>query len=124
MPKPASKRGQRIADLIQRELALVLKKEIRDPRFADVVITSVGMSNDLSWAWVYFTLLDYHQASEVEQALNKASGYFRHLLSQNSALRYTPKLHFTMDESIIRGERITELLKDVSELDEKPEPEA
>ncbi len=109
MSKP-SKRARRIADLVQREIAIALQKEIHDPRLEDVSITMVVMSPDLSKAKIYYTLLDLEKLSEVANAFKKASGYLRHVLAENSGLRYTPQLTFLFDESLVRAEKITTLI--------------
>lgn len=108
---PQSQRNRRIADLIQRHLALHLKKDINDPRLAQVVFTSVDLAPDLKQAKVYFSLIDDKQAIEVTAALEKASGFLRTLIAHSCTLRYTPRLIFIYDDSIIKGEYMDQLLK-------------
>lgn len=108
---PTSQRMRRIADLIQRTLAELLKKEVSDPRLRDVTITSADVAPDLSHAKVYFTLVNHAEAATVSLVLNNASGYLRTLLAHALTLRTTPRLIFIFDETLTRAERIQQLLE-------------
>ena len=80
-------RTQRVADYLQRELALLIQHQVRDPRVGMVSITGVNVSRDLCHAKVYYTALDSNSsedASESTEVLNKASGFLRILLSLDS----------------------------------------
>lgn len=112
-----SKRNRQVADLIQRELSLALRQEIKDPRLTDVTITEVRLSPDFRQAKIYFTVVDDKKLPSVLTALEHASGHFRHIIASRSELRYTPSLIFYYDEMIIHGEKMDRLLKDV-DLDE------
>jgi len=111
MPREHS-RGQRISDLIQRELALIIQKEMRDPRVGMVTINEVKVSRDLSYANVYVTFLG-PEDDAVEQSLdvlNHAGGYLRSQLSSVLNTRTTPKLRFFYDETVIGGREISSLI--------------
>ncbi len=112
MPK-SSKRNRQVADLIQRELSLALRQEIKDPRLADVTITDVIVSADLRHAKIYFTLIKDSELENVKTALSNAAGHFRHIIASRSQLRYTPSLIFFYDEMIAHAERLNHLLKEV-----------
>lgn len=103
-------RQERIADLILRELALFLQRATNDPRLQQVSITAVKVSSDKSRARVFFNVLEKETAKEVEQVLNKASGYYRSLLAKSSGLRFTPSLHFEYDFSILYGSDLSRLI--------------
>lgn len=109
-----SQRLLKIADLIQHNLALILKRHISDPRLANIVLTRVDVAPDLTQARVYFTALKNEEAKTIVAVLTKASGRMRSLLAESAALRYTPRLIFVYDDVIVRAERIDDLLKDVS----------
>jgi ribosome-binding factor A len=112
MPKEYS-RGQRIADLIQRELSHLIQKEVRDPRIGLVTVNEVKVSRDLAYADVYVTLLDRETAEGAEEGmaiLEGASGFLRTMLARILTTRTTPKLRFHYDESLARGQRLTELI--------------
>lgn len=103
-------RNQRIADLIQREVATLLRTEAHDPRFMQVTITGAKVAPDLSSAKIYFTLSDENELASTLKALKKAAGFLRHNLAKNASLRKTPAIQFVYDESVARGQRLTQLL--------------
>lgn len=109
----SSNRLDKIADLLKRELALLIQNEVGDPRVGMVSIIDVKVSRDLAYAVVYVTVLgkaDAGEAAESITALNKASGYLRSLLARSVNLRTTPKLTFTYDDSINRGAYLSGLI--------------
>lgn len=112
-------RQDRVGAEIQRELAVLLRDEARDPRLNSVTIQEVRVVRDLSHAKVYFTLLDVDSAKEVAKALNKAAGFLRHRLSDEMNLRVVPQLKFVYDVSFEHGMRLTSLIDDVVANDEK-----
>ena len=107
-----SKRCLKVADIVLRQLACLFKSSVSDPRLTGITLTHVDMSRDLSQASVYFTVLELDTAEQAVVVLNKASGHLRHQLSQTSALRYTPKLRFKLDNNLISANRINRLLND------------
>ncbi|MCB1648470.1 MAG: 30S ribosome-binding factor RbfA [Gammaproteobacteria bacterium] len=126
-----SPRMQRVADQIQRELALLIQLEVNDPRVGMVSVTGVKVSRDLAHADVYVTVmgsvdgesslkpgvtldrigaLDKLEIDESIKALNSAAGYLRTLLAKRLSLRTTPKLNFHFDESVARGQYLSSLI--------------
>jgi len=104
-------RQARIADQIQRELAELVRLEVRDPRVGMVTITGVELSRDQSHAKVYFTVLG--AASDAEQAglgLQRAAGFLRTQLAHRLTTRTVPDLAFAYDESVERGVRLSRLI--------------
>lgn len=102
-----NQRLQRLADQIQRDLAVLIRDEINDPRLTGfVTISSVKISPDLGYADIYVTIMeksmddamtkDYH--TESLEVLNKASGFLRTELSHLLKTRTTPRLRFHYDE--------------------------
>lgn len=114
----------RVAEQIKKELSLTLQGELKDPRIGFVTVTGVDVTNDLSQATVYVSVLDRdeEQRKGTLLALEKANGYLRSELGRRIRLRHTPELIFKMDESIEYGSRIEKLLKslnDTGDPDEK-----
>jgi len=112
MPKDYS-RTLRIGDQIQRELALMIPREVKDPRLGFVTITGVEVSRDLGHAKVFITLMS-DDADKIQQSLailSDASGLLRSRLGQAIKLRSLPQLHFYFDESIVRGARLSALIE-------------
>jgi ribosome-binding factor A len=106
-------RAARIADQIQRELAELIRLELRDPRVKLVTLTGVELSNDKSHAKVFFTVLGADgQQEEVLEGLTRAAGFLRSALAHRLSTRTVPELHFAYDESIERGVRLSRLIDD------------
>jgi ribosome-binding factor A len=104
-------RAQRIGDQIRKELGRLLLKEIKDERIKLIAITDVQVSRDLSYAKVYYTLVDDAlDKTEMEAALKKASGYLRSRIAEELSLRYTPKLRFIYDNAMEYGRHMTQLI--------------
>ena len=106
-------RPRKVADLIQRELADLLRSEVRDPRVGLVTLTSVDVSPDLSHAKVFFTLLDKERQGETTKALQRAAGFLRSQLARRMKMYTTPELRFSYDESVERGDRLSQLIDSV-----------
>jgi len=104
-------RANRVAEQVQRTLAELLRREVRDPRLKPVTITHVKMSPDLSHAWVQFQLLtgDSHDPLQ-QEILDEAAGYLRGPLGRALRLRIAPHIHFQPDEELERGNRLDDLI--------------
>ena len=109
MVQQLSYRTERVNELMRRELVLLLKQEVKDPRLKQVVITDVIVSRDLTSAKVFFSV-DADSNKIVVSLLNKASGFFRSSLSKTLDLRHTPTLSFIYDTTPNTGARIDDLL--------------
>lgn len=118
MSPTSAKRPRQVADLLQREVSVILRREINDPRLATLSITSVSVSPELKNASIYFTLLDNAQLAEVKKSLEKAAGFIRHCVAERVALRYTPQLTFIYDETLESAERMTRILQDIPTQDD------
>ncbi len=107
-----SSRTRRVGEQIQRELALIIQRELSDPRVQWVTVSAVKLSKDLQNAKVYITVLGDEQALEAALGvLNKVSGFLRHELGRRIRLRIMPELKFIYDESIARGEHLDRLIE-------------
>ncbi len=115
--------SRRVGELIQRELATMLMREVKDPRLSMVSITAVDVTRDLGLARVYYTVINSDQdvslLDDVRQGLDRASGFLRHELGQRIKLRIVPQLLFRYDESVQHGARLTQLIDKVVEEDKK-----
>jgi ribosome-binding factor A len=104
-------RQRRIADQIQRELADLIRIEIKDPRVGMVTLTGVEVGKDYGHAKVFFTLLGAEQAlHDTELALQRGAGFLRTRLAHRLRLRKVPQLHFVYDASVERGMRLSRLI--------------
>ncbi len=110
MPKEYS-RTQRVADLIQHELAAIMQREIEDPSLSLVTITAVTVSPDLSIAKILVTQLNKKQTTEqLIQKLNKLAGFLRYKLAHVIKLRSMPQLKFFYDVSLEKSIHLTSLI--------------
>ena len=106
-------KAERAGSDIQKELGSILLLNAKDEDFKNVVITAVDVSNDLSYAKVYFTTIDNRE--KVTMDLNNASGFFRSLLAERLKIRHTPELKFVFDESIEYGQKIEKIIEKIHE---------
>jgi ribosome-binding factor A len=106
-----TQRQRRVADQIQRELASIIRGELKDPRVALVTLTEVELSPDLAHAKVYYTtLVEGSPREETARALSHAAGFLRSQLGRRIHLHVTPELHFQYDTSIERGLALDRLI--------------
>lgn len=115
------KRTDRISDQIQRDLALMLQREIKDPRVGMVTISSVTVSKDLSYADIYVTFMTKNSEQEARDALkvlNSASGFLRSSLAKLLSIRVMPKLRFHYDATIVEGARLDSLIRQAIQEDQ------
>ncbi len=111
-----TRRQRRVSELIHRELSLLLMREARDPRLADITITEVKVTPDLLLARIYFTVLgDAAAEAEARAGLEHAGGFLRTQLAGRVRLRFAPELIFEVDRSASYGRRIDELLDEIAE---------
>ena len=104
-------RNRRVADLVQRELAVMLQRERSQSGGKLLTVSGADVSPDLSQARVYVTTL----GSEAEQQrmvreLNHDAGHYRHALARSLKLRTVPRLTFIYDRSVERGARLSSLI--------------
>ena len=104
-------RTQRIESEIQRVLALLIAREVKDPRVGNVTVTAVSMAPDMGSARVYFTpFAALHPPEEVRAGLTHAAGFLRGELGRRLGLRHAPRLDFVFDESVEAAAHLTHLI--------------
>ncbi|PSU83875.1 30S ribosome-binding factor RbfA [Photobacterium phosphoreum] len=105
-------RTQRVAQQLQKELAVILQREIKDPAIAMTTISSVDVSRDMNYAKIYVTFFPIgEQTAEGSlEALREMAPYIRSLLGKEIRLRVTPELNFIFDQSLTEGMRISNLV--------------
>ncbi|MBE5252708.1 MAG: 30S ribosome-binding factor RbfA [Enterobacterales bacterium endosymbiont of Blomia tropicalis] len=110
-------RPQRVSQELQKEIAMILQREIKDPRLGMMVtVSGVEVSRDLAYAKVFVTFLNDKDEEAVKnglKALKEASGYIRILLGKAMRLRIVPELTFFYDNSLIEGMRMSNLVSSV-----------
>ena len=123
-------RPQRVGEQIQRELAMLIQRELKDPRVGMVTVSAVEVSRDLAYATVFVTFLGKDEPEEITaslKALQHASGFLRSQLGRIIRMRLTPHLTFKYDESLVRGRELSSLIEEArardSEIDHSDESE-
>jgi ribosome-binding factor A len=109
-------RTDRVADLMQREIADILLKEVKDPRVGFVTITAVRLTKDLKNARVFFTTLK--EGEDLENAvegLRNAAGFVQRKVGGRLQLRNTPHITFAYDSSFETGAHMDRILREIEE---------
>lgn len=113
MPKV---RNSRIAEQIKKELGFLLQRELKDPRIGFVTVTGVEVTNDLSLAKVFISVMGSEEEKRnTLQTLEKAQGFLRSELGKRIEIRAIPELAFKLDTSIDYGDRIERILSALKE---------
>jgi ribosome-binding factor A len=98
-----------------RVLSELLRFETKDPGLADISLTAVDLSRDLSVARVYFSMLNPDDDPQPAiDGLARAAGFLRSKLGRELQVRHVPELRFTHDDSIAHGAEITQLIDDAT----------
>lgn len=108
----------RINSIFIKEISYILANEIKDNDIKFVTITDCKVTNDLSFAKIYFTVLDSSKIKETSLALKNASGFIRKQLSERVDIRHTPELTFVFDESIDYGKKIEDKIRQIHDKEE------
>jgi ribosome-binding factor A len=110
MPKEFP-RTRRIGEQIQRELASLIREEIKDPRLGMVSVTAVIVTRDLAHAKVYVSVLGNEEQTQASvSVLSHAAGFLRHKLGKILHIRVIPELRFYLDRSLEEGARMGALI--------------
>ena len=117
-----SRRQDRVAALIQRELSEIIQRSVKDPRVAFCTVTQAEVSPDLKYVDVKVSVIgDEAQKDKTLAGLKSAAGFLRREIGNRLTLRYSPELRFAIDESADYLLKIDGLLKSVTSEDEKSE---
>ncbi len=108
-------RPLRVAGLLKREITMVLRNKINDPRLHRLVVTDVEVSKGCSHAKVYISVPEPEDGRQILKAVSGAAGFIRSNLSSSLELKFMPKLSFKIDNSYEQGKRIDDILGNVPE---------
>lgn len=112
MARTPFKRTDRVAAELRREVGLLVHQAVRDALLPEISVSDVEVTRDFSHATVYFTVLDNDSAAPAQAMLKEMARELRMQLAKRLRLRNTPELHFRYDNSVERGERIEQLLRE------------
>lgn len=110
---------ERLNHAFQEEISMILMTEIKDEDIKFVTITGVDTTTDLSYAKVYFTVLDDTKKETTEETLNGAASFIRGKLAERVEVRHTPELKFIYDTSIEYGNHIEKIIDNINKEENK-----
>ncbi|KRA74746.1 ribosome-binding factor A [Lysobacter sp. Root667] len=106
-------RSDRVSAQLRRELGRIVHEAVREHSLPSVSVSDVEVTRDLAHAKVFVTALQAERSKEAVKALKELSPQIRFQLGKAMKLRHVPELHFHYDDSVDRGERIDNLLRDL-----------
>jgi ribosome-binding factor A len=105
-------RTDRVGQEIQKEIATILMREVKDPRLSMTTVSAVEVTRDLAYAKIFVTFFT-NEESEIKssvEVLNDAAGFIRSLLAKKLRARIMPHLRFVYDQSMAEGVRMSSLV--------------
>ncbi len=105
---------ERLNNAFMEQLNIIFGTEIKNPLLKKVVVTGCSITNDLSFAKVYFTCFD-EDRKEILKELKESAGFIRGEISKRVEIRHTPELTFEYDESLEYAKRIEDKIKEINE---------
>ncbi|AZL84022.1 MULTISPECIES: 30S ribosome-binding factor RbfA [Aliivibrio] len=114
-------RAQRVSQQLQKELAVILQREVRDSRIGMVTISDVEVSRDLAYAKVFVTFFCVGEQTPETclAALKEHEVPVRMMLGKRIRHRLTPEVRFTYDNTLVEGMRMSNLVSDVVNTDKR-----
>lgn len=111
MKKGGSGRQRKIESELQRVLAELIAREVKDPRVGNVTVTGVRLSPDMAVAKVFYApFASPHPQQEVQNGLTRAAGFLRGEVGRRLGLRHAPRLDFVFDDTTEKAARLTGLI--------------
>lgn len=122
MKKKGFQRSDRVAEQVRRDLADLIRTELKDPRVGMISLTAVELTPDYAHAKVFYATLNSDHLDEIERGLKRASGFLRRELGRRIHIHTLPELHFIYDNSIEHGASMSLLIDQANALsDQTPE---
>jgi ribosome-binding factor A len=117
-----SRRLQRLNVLLRQEISDLIRRDLRDPRLAEIVsVTRVSTAADLTAATAYVSVMaEDAEKADTMKALARAAPFIRRQLIGRLSIRRTPDLHFELDESMEEAARVLDLMKHLPESHSEP----
>ena len=122
MKKGGFQRSDRVAEQVRRDLADLIRSELKDPRVGMISLTAVELTPDYAHAKIFFSTLNDDHLEEIERGLKRAAGFLRRELGRRIHIHTLPELHFVYDRSIEHGISLSRLIDQANALsDQTPE---
>lgn len=109
-------RSDRVCEQIRRDLAEIIRSELKDPRVGMISLTAVELTPDYAHAKIFFTTLDISHLPEIQAGLRRAAGFMRRELGRRVRIHTLPELHFIHDDSLERGASLSKLIDEAAAL--------
>ena len=119
MKKAGFQRSDRVAEQVRRDLADLIRSELKDPRVGMISLTAVELTPDYAHAKIYFSTLDGDHLEEIERGLKRAAGFLRRELGRRIHIHTLPELHFVYDRSIEHGISLSRLIDQANALSDR-----
>ena len=116
MAQKSFHRTDRVSAQLRRELGTLVHEAVREHGLGSASVSDVEVTRDMAHAKVFVTVLMPERAAETVKALKALAPEIRYQLARAVKMRHVPELHFHSDESVDRGERIENLLRDLPDL--------
>ena len=109
------KRSDRVAHSIEKEVSqMIVKGEIKDPRLSSVFITGIKITDNLSLAEIFFTVIEgVGDREEALKGLQSAKGFLKGKLAKNLKMRRIPELRFSYDSALEKGYKVDDILREI-----------
>jgi len=114
-----SSRVRKVSNELRKELSLILRTKVKNPRLSLVSIVEVEVSSDLSYAQVFFSLAEQKRFPQIVKDLEKSKGFFRKHIAKELKLRIVPNLKFIYDNSIEQGLIMDHVIQNALDEDKK-----
>lgn len=108
-------RANRVAEEIKKEMGEIITRKLKDPRIGFVTVTDVEVTGDLQQATIYISVLDEDKKDSTLVGLAKANGFIRSEIGKRIQLRKIPEITFEFDDTLERGSRIEQILRDLNQ---------
>lgn len=116
-------RSERVAEQVRRDLADLIRTELKDPRVGMISLTEVELTPDYAHAKVYFTTLNAEHLDDIQRGLKRAAGFLRRELGRRIHIHTLPELHFVYDASLERGTSLSQLIDQANARSAEPDDE-
>jgi|TARA_B100001996_G_scaffold39282_1_gene28736 ribosome-binding factor A len=121
MPKEFS-RNRRVAQLLKKELSILIHEKFTLKEYGLITLTNVDVSPDLKNSKIFVTSLNCKESnSKLIDRLNQQASYFRYEISKLLTSKTVPSLSFKYDQSIERGQRLSNIIETISNRNEETE---
>ena len=117
-------RSERVAEQVRRDLADLIRSELKDPRVGMISLTEVELTPDYAHAKVYFTTLNVDHLDDIQRGLKRAAGFLRRELGRRIHIHTLPELHFVYDASLERGMNLSQLIDQANAVSAEPDDES